>query len=157
MTSKSTSLFKKQSAQAGNWFRRLILWAIFGDSSVVLHTRNGVTIDLTQKKITVHDDFHLHTEGELKFSTDKDLILLSGRSPNPDRPGYRYSIWKNPPFDAEGRPLQKIVWWTPEGEQVEETAYFDPDGYLIVPDGYSLTPPMPPEVDDEPCSCHDAK
>lgn len=50
----------------------------------------------------------LHVKGEFRLVCDKDIVLVSGRSDNPDRPGYKYSIWENPELDVYNRPVMMI-------------------------------------------------
>lgn len=51
----------------------------------------------------------LHVRGEFRLVCDKDIVLISGRSDNKDRPGYKYSIWENPDLDEHDRPIMMVA------------------------------------------------
>jgi hypothetical protein len=64
----------------------------------------GVVFDIENKRIIITGDFSLHTEGNLRLSSDKHVIIKSGQSEE-ERTGYVHGIWLNSIEDSEGKPL----------------------------------------------------
>lgn len=62
-------------------------------------------LDLEQGILSVPGDFTIHTTGDLKFKSDQHVVIESGQS-HEERPGYLHSIWLNPEYDDQGRPVQ---------------------------------------------------
>ncbi len=88
-----------------NFFQRL-KWAAsaFARHDPIIILDNGMKLDLENRKLIIPSDFHLHTEGDLRLSSDKHVILHSGRTPE-SREGYVHGVWVNPDIDEYGRPL----------------------------------------------------
>jgi hypothetical protein len=53
-------------------------------------------------------DFHLNTTGNMYLTAQKHVVIQSGQDAEPDRPGYRHSVWINSKLDNFGRPLQSF-------------------------------------------------
>lgn len=75
----------------------------------IIKLKNGAYIDLSSKTIVLPQDTHIHCDGNLKLTSDKNIIMRAGLTPDPDRPGYMYGIWNNTEEDSLGRPLKKEV------------------------------------------------
>ena len=71
----------------------------------VIKLKSGAYIDLNTRKIVLPEDTHIHCKGNLKFSSDKHVVIQSGKNNEPGRHGYVHSIWLNPKEDRHGRPL----------------------------------------------------
>lgn len=66
------------------WFKELVTrlsWAskIISDSSTIIKLDNGISLDISNNQIILDGDFALHTTGKLTFSSDKDVVLISGK------------------------------------------------------------------------------
>jgi hypothetical protein len=70
---------------------------------ITLH--NGIILDLTSNRLVIPSDFHLHTSGNLKFSSDQNIIISSGNGEDITRSKYVYGVWINSEEDHLGRPL----------------------------------------------------
>lgn len=82
-------------------------WAVKAFNSPIysqIQLGNGVILDLDNQKIIIPGDFALHTEGNLRLSSDKHVIIKSGQTEEP-RPGYIHGIWLNSEEDQFGQPL----------------------------------------------------
>lgn len=89
----------------------------------------------------------LRVRGEFRLVCDKDIVLVSGQADNPDRPGYKYSIWSNPPLNEKGEPQMMIdVRDAETGEYSEIPARFREDGKLILKAGQIAPPEFYPEA-----------
>jgi hypothetical protein len=75
----------------------------------IIKLENGAYIDLSNKKIVLPEDFHIHARGNLKLTSDKHVVIRSGRNSDPEREGYVHSIWVNADEDSLGRPLKKDI------------------------------------------------
>lgn len=95
-----------------------------------------VVYDPEQGVIIVKQDTHIHFTDQIKITSDKDVIIKSGRKDNPDRPGYRYSIWQNSDEDELRRPIMKGWLENNSGELELVELKFDAVGCVIIPDGY---------------------
>jgi hypothetical protein len=90
----------------------------------------------------------LKVKGEFRLVCDKDIIFMSGQDDNPDRPGYRHSIWENPPLNERGQPLMMITVRDSEtGEYLDVPARFREDGKLILKAGQIAPPEFYSEAD----------
>src|SRR5690606_16189146 len=67
---------------------------------------NGTLLNLENGAIVVSGDLTIHATGSIKFKADQHLVLQSGQTPE-ERPGYLHSIWLNPEYDSEGRPVEQ--------------------------------------------------
>ena len=82
----------------------------------------------------------------VRFVSDKDVIISSGARPNPDRPGYVFAIWENPPLDPDGNPMQVLPFkHIATGSIHFLTAHYTQNGKLKIPSGY-----LPPAMFDTP-------
>jgi hypothetical protein len=89
----------------------------------------------------------LRIHGEFRIVCDKDIVWISGQVDNPDRPGYKYSIWNNPPLNEKGEPQMTItVRDAYTGEYSEIPALFREDGKLILKAGQIAPPEYYPEA-----------
>lgn len=77
----------------------------------------NAVFDLERGVMIVPGDFTIHSTGNLKLKADQHIVIESGQNPE-ERPGYLNSIWLNPSYDDEGRPVQEpdVI----EGEVVDE-------------------------------------
>lgn len=66
---------------------------------------NGVELDFDRHAIVMNHPTQLHCKENFSITTNKNLILESGRTPDPERPGYVYAIWENCDRDHQGRPI----------------------------------------------------
>jgi hypothetical protein len=66
---------------------------------------NGIILDLTSNRIIIPSDFHLHTQGNLRLSSDQNIIISSGQKQDTERSDYVYGVWINSEEDLLGRPL----------------------------------------------------
>ena len=106
-----------------SWLDRLIQrfhWAMLAFKAPAydphIRLKNGVLVDLVNRRIVIPGDFNIHTEGNLKLSADKHVLITSGQDAE-ERPGYVHGIWFNAAEDQFGRPLledEKLI------EHVEE-------------------------------------
>lgn len=97
--------------------------------------------------LKIKGDIHVATTGEFRVTSAKDVVLLSGQNPNPERPGYVHAIWENPPLDEEGRPLMMIpVTHSETGEMKYIPARFTHSGKLKLPAGWIAPPEFYPEA-----------
>lgn len=67
---------------------------------------NGLVLDLANKCIVVPGDLTIHATGDFTLSSDKHVIIQSGCDPE-EREGYVHSVWLNPSFDEQGRPIKE--------------------------------------------------
>ncbi len=67
---------------------------------------NGVELDIKNNKIILTKPLHIHCMEDIKLTSDKNVIIESGKKNDPNRPGYNYSIWLNCPKDSNGNPLK---------------------------------------------------
>lgn len=72
----------------------------------ILRFNNGVEIDLKYNKIILTKPMHLHCTEDITISSEKNIIIDSGKKDDPNRPGYKYSIWLNCNKDSNGNPLK---------------------------------------------------
>ena len=87
------------------WQRFYLAYSAFtSDLSPYIRLKNGSIVDLNNQRLIILGDFTLHTTGNLKLTSDKHIILKSGRLPE-ERAGYTYSIWFNSEEDQFGNPL----------------------------------------------------
>lgn len=78
----------------------------------------------------------------IRFTTQWDIILMSGRTPNHERPGYIYAIWENPSLDEHGNPVMIMPFVDAVTKKIFlMPARFNNNGKLRVPAGY-LPPPQ---------------
>ena len=73
----------------------------------ILHLPGDTTIQLQQNSIKIEGDLHLNASGSIYLFADKHIVLQSGRTEEPNRPGYLYSIWMNSDLDQNMNPLKK--------------------------------------------------
>lgn len=82
-------------------------------------------------------------KGEFRLISEKDIILISGGKDNDDRPGYKHSIWLNPPLNEDNNPQIMIgVQSRITGEILNIPAIFDEEGNAVIPMEYTthITP-----------------
>lgn len=95
-----------------SWFRNLVerfTWAVTAFRAPryepVIKLADGIALDLHTKQIVIDGDFGVYATGNVTFRAEKHVIIESGRDDDPQRPGYRHSIWFNPDYDGFGRPV----------------------------------------------------
>jgi len=101
-------------------------------------------------RIVKHADgsAELHFREGIRFVSEKDVVISSGMRNNPNRPGYVFGIWENPPLDQDGNPMQVLPFKEIASGSIHFlTAYFTQSGKLKVPSGY-----LPPAMFDMPKS-----
>ena len=93
--------------QEFTWRCKLAMLAFVQAPSLepIVKLKDGSYIDLSKKKIVLTGDIHIHCEGNLKLSSDKHILIESGRTKE-ERNGYLHSIWFNAKEDEQGRPLK---------------------------------------------------
>lgn len=100
--------------------------------------------DAATQRWVLEGDLAVHLTGSLRLSTDKHIILQSGRTPVPGRPGYVHGVWTNPPLNAEGQPVRLVLTRTPEGVEqllpLEEAAALIESSYAATGDTLTLSP-----------------
>lgn len=72
----------------------------------VLRFDDGTEIDFRSNKIILRNTLNIHCKEDIKISSEKNIIIDSGKKYDPERSGYRYSIWLNCPKDEKGNPLK---------------------------------------------------
>jgi hypothetical protein len=90
-------------------------------------------------KLVINTPLSIHCTNTISLSSDKHIILSSGRTIEQDRPGYNYGVWLNPDLDKLGRPLQTMVLTNEYGQNWNWTIEFDSNGNIILPSGWFLT------------------
>lgn len=93
------------------WRVRLSILAFVQAPSLepIIRLKDGSYIDLSTKKIVLTEDTHIHCNGNLKLTSDKHVVIRSGRTPDPLREGYIHSVWTNANEDELGRPIKETV------------------------------------------------
>jgi hypothetical protein len=88
------------------WQRCYLMYLAFKskDLTPCIKMKNGIIVDLDNQRLIIPGDFNLHTTGNLRLTSDKHIIIKSGRVPE-ERPGYVYGIWFNSDEDSDGKPL----------------------------------------------------
>lgn len=151
-------LFNHQSSQSSmmnfvqhtrvGFLQRLRLAALafinapkFGD--VIQIGNSGVTLDLRKNKIVLTQETHIHCTENFTISSDKHLMLDSGRNIEGDREGYMNGVWINTDKDHLGRPIQYVTAYDKSGNVVYVELKVR-DGKLWLPDGLSEKPEEAP-------------
>lgn len=70
----------------------------------VIQLENGLLVDIENKRLVIPTDFHIHTEGTLRLSSDKHILINSGDGFDPIL-GTRWGIWLNSDVDNNGEPI----------------------------------------------------
>jgi hypothetical protein len=70
----------------------------------VLKLDNGLLVDVTNRRIIIPSDFHLHTQGTLRISSDQHVLINSGEGYDLYS-GRRWGIWLNTEVDNNGEPV----------------------------------------------------
>jgi hypothetical protein len=88
------------------WQRCYLAYLAFTspDLTPCIKMKNGVIIDIENQRVIIPGDFNLHTTGNLRLTSDKHVIIKSGRTPE-ERDGYVYGVWINSEEDNQGNPL----------------------------------------------------
>jgi hypothetical protein len=88
------------------WQRCYLAYMAFMSSNLspCIKTKNGVIIDIENQRVIIPGDFNLHTTGNLRLTSDRHIIIKSGRTPE-ERDGYVYGVWLNSEEDSNGNPL----------------------------------------------------
>lgn len=73
-----------------------------------LKINNEIEIDFSANKIIFSKPLHIHCKEDITLSSEKNIVINSGRSEDPRRPGYTYGIWLNCPVDENNLPLKRI-------------------------------------------------
>lgn len=74
------------------------------ETKPVLKLDNGLLVDIENKRIVIPTDFHIHTEGTLRLSSGKHVVINSGDGYDP-KIGERWGIWLNSDLDDSGEPI----------------------------------------------------
>lgn len=74
------------------------------ETKPVLKLDNGLLVDIENKRIVIPTDFHIHTEGTLRISSDKHVVINSGDGYDPNI-GTRWGIWLNSDVGNDGEPI----------------------------------------------------
>jgi hypothetical protein len=86
--------------------RLKIIWSLLTKKQPEISLTPTSKVKFGENKVYFHGDFHLTSSGSLYLSADKHVIIESGQDQEPERPGYRHSVWINSPKDNFGRPLK---------------------------------------------------
>jgi len=79
----------------------------------------------------------LHFPLGVRLTSDRDVIIMSGRDKNPKRPGYIHSVWENPDLNHLDQPIMKTHFLNIRTGEIElRQAHFNEAGKLRVPFGY---------------------
>lgn len=63
------------------------------------------TVDRKNKKLILNPGWEICSASDLRLSSNQHVIVKSGRTPDPNRPGIMYSIWNNCDEDENGNPI----------------------------------------------------
>lgn len=87
---------------------KLCLMILFSEKyKPTIKINNEIEIDFSANKIVFSKPLHIHCKEDITLSSEKNIIINSGRSEDPRRPGYTYGIWLNCPVDENNLPLKK--------------------------------------------------
>lgn len=104
---KDKSTKNKQTKNLTFWQKIKNIFNLLFKKEPTLYLSADTKIQLQQNSIKIEGDLHLNASGSIYLFADKHIVLQSGRTEEPDRPGYLYSIWMNSDLDQNMNPLKK--------------------------------------------------
>jgi len=89
-------------------------------------------------RLIINTPLNIHCTDTIALSSDKHILLSSGRKQEDDRPGYNYGVWLNPDLDNFGRPLQTLSLVNDKGNKWNWSIDFDSEGNVSLPSGWKI-------------------